>query len=713
MPMIQKSWSFVKIMSPTKSSLQLDNVVLKNYKTYRNTTTFALSRDSEKTITIIHGAMGRGKTTLLGAIHWCLYGANNSENNRNSDQSIINDDTLAQLKIGDHDETSVELFLYEGDEPCYKITRVIEYSKHAESEELVQHPSIGGNIPSGIHLVETVNFSRKSRDKNDWDVYTDPSRVQEYIENLFPSSLSSYFLFDAELLDKFFDVSDKKNVKDGIEKISGLPIVYDAIKHLNKTSKEIMKDVKGIDIDSIKNEVFHLEKSMEASNKKIAYEDGQLNKFREEKKSLEIFLRDHNEKMISETQLEVNSLNTTLQEIRKNLKNHDKKMGEWLLYCNTIIRLNESMKISMKKCNKWEQDGKIPIAVSGSALKNILSSIPSICICGTHLDEGSKERSHMEKLLDKNMVESPVIQSISTGRGHWENMTTETEYSQITKMLNQFRSERNDLNSFYNDRNKKLKELRKKLDEHNHEEIRKKSQRINELERDITTSIGIRAVAKDKLGKDSRLYENKNQELTNTMAQHDKYTSQTNQRKLADTLEKILSKCKDNLINELRSIVAKKTTEYFQRLVSSNNFSRIEIKSDYDTIALGNDDKSKELSVGQRCCLALSYAAAIREIAGKNHFMIIDAPLVAISQKERVEIAKNLPKFIPKTQITLLVQDQEYTGRANEDIVGKEIPSFRETLIGNGSLWREYVLELDEKPNDLSSHTVVKEIKHD
>ena len=91
--------------------------------------------------------------------------------------------------------------------------------------------------------------------------------------------------------------------------------------------------------------------------------------------------------------------------------------------------------------------------------------------------------------------------------------------------------------------------------------------------------------------------------------------------------------------------------------------------------------------------------------------MSVDSPFHNISQEERVQIAENLPDFIPGTQITLLVQDQEYTGHAKKMITGEEIPSVRDTLMKNNSIWKEYLLEADKKEDDPVSNTIIKEIE--
>ena len=91
--------------------------------------------------------------------------------------------------------------------------------------------------------------------------------------------------------------------------------------------------------------------------------------------------------------------------------------------------------------------------------------------------------------------------------------------------------------------------------------------------------------------------------------------------------------------------------------------------------------------------------------------MMVDSPLHNISARERVDIAENLPNFIPGTQITLLVQDQEYTGHALEKITGEEIPSVRDTLMKNNSVWKEYLLEVNKNPADPVSNTTIREIQ--
>ena len=536
-------------MSETKASLQLGKIVLKNYKTYKGDVTIELSRDLQKTITIIHGEMGHGKTTILGAIYWCLYGKHRLPNIE-SDEGIINSSILYNLKINDFDETLVEIYLYEEGELRYKIKRVIEFTKHKESSDLIKNSIIGGRISGGITLNDKTEFSHLPRGKSDWNSYNNPERTQNAIDNLFPKSLSKYFLFDAELLDNFFDITDERNikVKDGIEKISGLPIIENTIKHLNKIHDEIITNIHDARLESIKNEVQLLKRKISAQEEKIQTENTKQDKLKTDIEDIDAYLRTYNENTIKTTQERVEQLKKDIGYNNELLKEHRIKMTDWVLRSNILTRLNKSMNKSMEKCNVWQQEGKIPIAVSSHALKNILGGDPPICICGTHLDEDTNERKHIEKLLEKNLIDSPIIQNITTGRGYWESLTNEVELTH--ENFKKFKSERDNYDTF--DRNKydEQKSLEKAYEDTNLEEVRKKFQRLKELRNELNSSnqhIGSAKAQKEKA--ESSFRGQKKERWSRTMMKQDqKHKSQNNRILLANVLEKKLAR---NIRNDL------------------------------------------------------------------------------------------------------------------------------------------------------------------
>lgn len=705
---MKRWWSSVENMVDDKARLQLGKVSMKNYKSYYGEVDVELSRDPSKTITVIEGGMGKGKTTFLGAIYWCLYGKEKPGATTNTDETIISNDIVRRLNVGDSDTLHVELSLYEDRELRYKIKRSLLFTKKSESEGLRHHIAVSGRLPHGISVEESVEYKELPRGENDWLTSSDPSRVKYMIERIFPVSLSSYFLFDAELLDSFFRHDRKNRVKSGIEEISGLPLIENAIQHISKAKNNVMDGIKDLKTDQAKNDLHHYRKEVEECTKLIEVSSAEMGKLETEIEGIDSFLRDHSEPAINAIQGQRDEIGKAKQEISQKIKKHRIDMNDWLLHSNIIGNLSGAMSASIDMCDVWEKEGKIPIAVSRLALKNILAGDPPQCICGASLGSGSEGRKHVEKILSEGLSDSAVIQSIATGRGHWADMLS--EYDEQSKDLDRRRTERHNLRIAHGAKESEYKDLSRKLEVHDLEEVRRKSARRRDLMDKLLDHGGVKKGAENKLPESRRKLAEKEHELKKVVAKEKKYRVQNNMMLIAGGLNRLLSQCKADLIENMRDTVARTTTDYFLKLVPSDDFSKVEISHTYETSALGNDKKTKSLSAGQNCCLALSYIAAIREIADRNYFMVIDSPLHNISQPERVGIAKNLPAFLQGTQITMLVQDQEYVGKVIRGTETPDIESVRKTLIDVGCLWREYVIEQTKKsPDDVTTHSVIRE----
>ena len=672
-------WTSVTNMVDHKARLQLGKVFMKNYKSYHGEVNVELSRDPLKTVTMIEGGMGKGKTTFLGAIYWCLYGKEKPGTYTNTDETIINNDVLDRLNVGEVDGMHVELSLHEDGELRYKIKRALAITKNSESEGARHQTAVSGRLPYGISVEEKVEYREIPSGESDWITSSDPSRVRHMIERLFPESLSSYFLFDAELLDRFFETGKENRVKQGIEEISGLPIITNVTKHMSKIKKDVFDGIKTFKTEKIKDDLYHFKKEEEDCERIIESSALEMSKLGTEIEVIDSFLRDHSESTINAIQSQKDEVGKTRQEISKKIKEHRVRLNKWLLYSNIIGNLSDAMSSSIKMCDGWEREGKIPIAVSRLALKNILSSDPPQCICGAKLDKGSNGRKHIEEILSEGLSDSPVMQNIATGRGHWADMVS--EYSEQADVLGRLRAERHELRIAHESRDLVYKDLSRKLEVHDLEEVREKSAERRDLMDKMLDHGSEKKLAESKKSEAARKIIENEQALKKEMAKEKKYNRQNNMVAIIDTLSKLLSQCETDLIETMRDTVAKTTTDYFLKLVPSDDFFNVEISNGYGISTHGYDRKIKSLSAGQNCCLALSYIAAIREIADRNYFMVIDSPLHNISQAERVGIAKNLPAFLQGTQITMLVQDQEYVGKVVRDAESSEIESVRKTLI--------------------------------
>ena len=54
--------------------MRLLQLKMANFRQFFGEATLEFSSDDQSMVTIVHGENGVGKTTVLNAIHWCLYG---------------------------------------------------------------------------------------------------------------------------------------------------------------------------------------------------------------------------------------------------------------------------------------------------------------------------------------------------------------------------------------------------------------------------------------------------------------------------------------------------------------------------------------------------------------------------------------------------------------------------------------------------------------
>lgn len=176
----------------------INNITLKNFRSYEDETTFSFTPNGDKNIVLIGGENGAGKSTLFEAIKLCIYGPTtygylgNNYNYQTKLKNNINDNAFKNEDIESF--IGLSLSFKEGTElKNYYLKRIWRYENHKLNEEFKVF----------------LNDEELSED--------DKLYFDKYLKSVLPPSLFDFFFFDGEELSDFFvGKSSSSNLKEAV-----------------------------------------------------------------------------------------------------------------------------------------------------------------------------------------------------------------------------------------------------------------------------------------------------------------------------------------------------------------------------------------------------------------------------------------------------------------------------------------------------------------
>lgn len=188
----------------------IKSIKLNNFRQFKDEHLIKFSTDKEKNVSVILGSNTCGKTTIVGAFIWCLYG----ENTLKEPKTLLNNIAANSLTGYSTKDVSVEVVLtHENRE--FIILRTQRFQKTSMGD------AVRGNSPE-----LKVSYV----DENGETTAVSPYECQNVIESILPAALADYFFFDGERIKK---INTKGNVVNAVRGLMGLDVYSAGIDHLN------------------------------------------------------------------------------------------------------------------------------------------------------------------------------------------------------------------------------------------------------------------------------------------------------------------------------------------------------------------------------------------------------------------------------------------------------------------------------------------------
>ena len=200
----------------------LDYIEIENFRPYYGNQRIDFGYNENQNLTIILADNGSGKTSLVNALTWCLYGKE-CHDVRDKSEPLYNLKAAEEANSEELDEikVSVKIRFYYFDEDLNKkyfnVSREISYQKWVDNQWSSEYDS--------YVIVDETGKEPLDRD-----------RAQYEIDNKIPKDMFQYFFFNGATLSNYFDNSETKlTLKKSIKQISQLDLIDKMSKHLSST----------------------------------------------------------------------------------------------------------------------------------------------------------------------------------------------------------------------------------------------------------------------------------------------------------------------------------------------------------------------------------------------------------------------------------------------------------------------------------------------
>lgn len=634
----------------------LERIALENFRQFKGRQEIVFSDLRERNVTLVHAENGFGKTTLLNALLWALYGRDGFTDDFEKPDSLIHEGLAHQAKDRNRLAAIVELtFTHDGDR--YILTRELTLA-----EQL--------NDPKRTRLTLLVM-------KDGQTITLDNPQLR--IRAIVPEPISKFLFFNGERIDHLAMEKNSAEVTAAIHQMLGLKLLRSTIEDLQHPNVrgKFLKELR----DNTSDEKRELLAAMETSEGKIKEIDESQTQIRSNLKAIEAELtaidrkldanREAHELQAKRSRLlkELDDLNAKKSDLVRRLSKLIAEDG-YTLFTGELVSRGTGIMRDLRDRNL------IPAPVIDTYLQELLDS--GLCICERHLPPGSAEYEAVKKRLSSapNQDFNNAVSAIDHTIGLLEGVSQQTR-----SQLRQLNTERLELQNEIRNREEEEAEIHQILGGKQDEEVQslEAARKRHLLEKESLHA---------KLGALTRDMEDQKETIdrltTQIKAISDQEENAARAQRRVDAVEEctqVLQAILDAETEELRPILNDEIDTHFRKIIDREYWA--ELSPDYSlrirkrVPGLEEGEVVAEidvaLSTGQRQVTSLVFIASLLSLArrrseiptilkglsGSEYPLVTDSPFGQLSIF-RYGVAKWVPDLAP--QVVLLVSPKQFDG---------------------------------------------------
>lgn len=632
----------------------INSIELSNYRQFKGMQCLKFHYIPDNNVAIILGKNGAGKSNILNAITWCLYGIEVHSNKKiydTSDMPIVNATVISDLTIGAKASAKVTINL-DTQQGLWTIERTI----------------VGFKNPKGLFTYEYENLKVIRKIKGEL-VIDEGESTQILINNLLPVDLRGFFFIDGEQLREFFKFRSPEKVAEAINIVSQLELIEKADDHLRILKRELRKDVRDStpQLELIQQKIQAIEMKIEENKGLLTTIRESIDQWQFELEDIKEFLVNTNNKDLKNLQFERSAIEKDLKQLEYDVLAYYTEKNRYLVELGPyIFLLNEIKKSKSLIENNIEKETNHH-NISRELIESILAG--KKCICGKEIDEASEK---FLKSYSDELIFSDLRDILISGKNRYDDILK--NIFGFKERLDGFNTKIREKRSQIEAKNRRLEQIKENILNFNEDEIIQKEVLRDELIKKISNKEQAMKILENQIQVYKKNIQDLQQDEKKEISKNKKNEILRKKLEIVDDALKIFAKTTDKIKTLVRKQVEEKTSQNFFELIRKKDaFEEVIINDNYEVSIrhVKGFNVIDHLSAGEYMILGLSFMSSLMTISGFKAPVIIDTPLAKIDDEHRDYITAKLPQFVEGTQLILLVTPTEY-----DDIVKNNLGNY-------------------------------------
>ncbi len=637
--------------------MKINRILLHNIRSHKDN-----EIKFEDGINVIVGRTGAGKSSILMAIEYALFGSSAFQNSMIMRRNSRNAKIELEFEKDGHNYKIIRGLKKSGKSITVDIDNMRIYVDGKQMNLLGRKSDIDGMVKRILGYPEDV----KGKELFEITTYTRQDEIRKIIE-MKPEERQEY-------IDRILQLAKYKLTADNLRGV----IKY--FENEKKSKEELIKFGENIEeeIAKIEDNIGETENKINELNEKIGEWENKYKVISSAVEKLELEYK----KMISQKlkknkitgelnaiEKEISNLNEKISEINKKLekKVEEPKLEEAQMKLAQLVQLEKATEEEIRKIKR-----------ELTKVENLEGGVCPICkqeVGSEHVDkirvEYGKQISDLEDELKK------IEKDIMIARENVENQKELKRKFEEQKRLETNLSEHIERINKLNERKSELENELKEIKEVNTNEIENKLKDKRDKKEKILAEL-------NSMKRELSIMKNGLNEMKEELKKKKEIAKQIeNEKNKVEKIENLL-----NLLNRLREdiknmreIVRRNYLEEFRR-VFRKRFEEIrrdeteytvDIKSDYEPIAYANgvEVKITNLSGGEKTSVALAYKLALSELASMasavipTRLLILDEPTTGLDPEDVKALADAIKNISHIPQVIIVTHDETLKGYAD------------------------------------------------